>query len=112
MIGAYIRQIDAGEQENVIRAIAEAMRQSVIFILRGVRRLRRKRKNILSKPISFGIRETSCRKRTASICAVMHRISCIEYSILQLICLKWTMNLLAFAVLGFTMLIVNGAMSR
>lgn len=39
MIGAYIRQIDAGEQENVIRAIAEAMRQSVIFILRNVRRL-------------------------------------------------------------------------
>jgi hypothetical protein len=38
-MGACIRQIDAGEQENVIRAVAEAMRQSVISILRDVRRL-------------------------------------------------------------------------
>lgn len=67
-MGACIQRIGAGEQENVIRAVAEAMRRSVISILKNVRRLRRKRKNILSKPISFGIREISCRKRMASIC--------------------------------------------
>lgn len=72
----------------------------------------KKEKNILSKPISFGIREISCRKRMASICVAKSRTICIECSILQLICLKWTMNSLVFAVLGFTMSIVNGAMSR
>nr|DAJ99406.1 MAG TPA: hypothetical protein [Caudoviricetes sp.] len=111
-MGACIQRIGAGEQENVIRAVAEAMRRSVISILKNVRRLRRKRKNILSKPISFGIREISCRKRMASICVAKSRTICIECSILQLICLKWTMNSLVFAVLGFTMSIVNGAMSR
>nr|DAL71947.1 MAG TPA: hypothetical protein [Caudoviricetes sp.] len=39
-IGACIRQIDAGERENATRAVAEAMRRSVISILRNVRRLR------------------------------------------------------------------------
>jgi hypothetical protein len=38
-MGACIQRIGAGEQENVIRAVAEAMKQSVISILRDVRRL-------------------------------------------------------------------------